>query len=128
VSPTGPVTKDQLIAVTFYGPVAEAPTPPQPSAVAPPTGTLIVGQVATVTWTTYAGCPSGHPLTGYTFTVGGPGTPQQPSPLGASATSLGIDLTGPGTVTVNYLVQCTDLQSPASANTTFTVAAAPATG
>ncbi|GAB3604860.1 hypothetical protein GCM10027413_02690 [Conyzicola nivalis] len=128
VSPTGNVSKDQLIAVTFYGPVAEVPTPPQPSAVAPPTGTLIVGQVATVSWTTYAGCPSGHPLTGYTFTVGGPGTQQTPNPLGASATSLGINLTAPGNVTVNYIVQCSDLQSPASANTTFTVAAAPATG
>jgi serine/threonine protein kinase len=128
VSPKGPVSKDQLIAVTFYGPVAEVPTPPQPSAVAPPTGTLIVGQPVTVSWTTYAGCPSGHPLTGYTFTVGGPGTPQTPNPLGASATSLGIDLTGPGTVTVSYIVQCSDLQSPASANTSFTVAAAPATG
>ncbi|WP_411701139.1 protein kinase domain-containing protein [Conyzicola sp.] len=130
VSPTGPVTTSQLIAVTFYGPVAEVPTPPQPSAVAPPSGTLIVGQVATVSWTTYAGCPSGHPLTGYTFTIGGPASQsqEQPNPLGASATSLGIDLTGPGNVTVSYIVQCSDLQSPASANTTFTVAAAPATG
>ena len=125
VSPTGNVTKDQLIAVTFYGPVAEVPTPPQPSAVAPPSGALTVGDVANVTWSTYAGCPSGHPLTGYTFTVGG-GEQQTPNPLGASATSLGIKLTTAGTVTVSYIVQCSDLQSPASANTTFTAVAAPA--
>jgi len=123
VSPTGTVAPNQLIAVTFYGPVA-TPTAPQPSAVAPPTGPLVPGSTVKVTWSTYAGCPSGHPLTGYTFNIGGGGIAGTPNPVGASATSLDITLPATGTVTVSYFVQCSDIQSPSSGDTSLAVAPA----
>jgi cytoskeletal protein RodZ len=125
VSPTGTVSPNQLIAVTFYGPVA-VPTAPQPSAVAPPTGPLVGGTTVKVTWSTYAGCPSGHSLTGYTFNIGGGGVAGTPNPVPAGATSLDITLPASGTVTVSYFVQCSDIQSPSSGDTTLTVAPAPA--
>jgi len=120
VDPTGPVAPNTTINVTFYGAVA-APTQPSPVA-APPAASLLPNGTAAVTWSTFPGCPSGHPLTGYTFTVGN-GQAQTANPLGASATSLNITLPASGTVTVSYIAQCSDLQSPASANTTFTVLA-----
>jgi len=124
ISPTGNVTANQLIAVTFYGPYV-TPTPPQPSAPAGPQGEQESAAQASVTWSTYAGCPSGHPLTGYTFTVSGGATNVSPgNPVAANITTLSMTLpTGPATVTVSYIVQCSDLQSPASGPTTITVKA-----
>ena len=125
VDPTGPVTANQAISVTFYGPIASAP---QPSAVAAPTTGLTPGATVAVTWSQFAGCPSGHPLTGYTFTIGGGGQAANPNPISPSATSLNIKLPDTGTVTVSYFVQCSDIQSPASANTNIVVAEAPPAG
>jgi len=119
VDPTGPVAANQSISVTFYGAIASAP---QPSAVAAPTTGLTPGATVSVTWSQFAGCPSGHPLTGYTFTVGGGGVAATPNPITPTATSLKIKLPESGTVTVSYFVQCSDIQSPASANTNIVVA------
>jgi len=128
VSPTGPVPAKSTVAVTFYGPVAAPPTAPQPSPVAGPQGDQVAGTTVNVSWSQYAGCPAGHNLTGYTFTVGGGGTMVSPpaNPVGAGVTAMSIKLPdNPGTVTVSYFVQCSDIQSPPSAATNITVVAAP---
>ena len=123
VSPTGKVTPNQLIAVTFYGPYV-TPTPPQPSAVAPVSDQASGGKV-TVSWAQYAGCPAGHDLTAFTFNVTNLGTtgsitPNNPVP--ANVTSLSIQLPqGPANVEVSYFAQCSDLQSAPSGITTIKV-------
>ncbi|GAB2456549.1 serine/threonine-protein kinase [Conyzicola lurida] len=112
VSPTGPVEPNQMISVTFYTAV---PTAPQPSAV---TGdaTGVSGETATVQWSTYAGCPSGFTLTGYSFTLTNATVSSSANPvLGPDATSLTIRLGTAGTpATVSYMVSCGELQSPVS--------------
>jgi serine/threonine-protein kinase len=120
VDPEGPVQKNAIIAVTFY---ADIPAPSKPSAVSvtggdhQPAGTTS----ATVTWTTYTGCPTGFDRTGYVFTVVNAemGTT---NPLDPNANSLTLTMSGdPVTVSVSYHVTCGELESPESDVTTITV-------
>ena len=119
VDPEGSVPKNSIIAVTFY---ADIPTPAKPSAVSVTGGnTQTAGTTATVTWSTYTGCPTGFERTGYQFTVVN-ATMGTDNPLDPNANSLDLDLPAtPGSVSVSYHVICGDLTSPESDVTTITV-------
>jgi hypothetical protein len=118
VDPEGSVPKNTIIAVTFY---ADIPTPPKPGAVDVPAGPHTVSETVTVTWSSYAGCPTGFERTGYVFTVVN-ATMGTTNPLDANANSLDLELPGtPGSVSVSYHVTCGDLTSPESDVSTITV-------
>jgi serine/threonine protein kinase len=116
VNPKGNVRKGETITVSFY---AEIPPPPEatkPSAMTASAGPYTVGGTVTFTWTTYAGCPAGQSLNGFsvqvnngTFVTGNANRPP-------TDTSVDIVLTGPsGTATsVTYSALCSDVESPQS--------------
>jgi len=122
VNPKGNVRKGETITVSFY---AEIPPPPEatkPSAMTASPGPYTVGGTVTFTWTTYAGCPSGQSLNGFsvqvqngTFVTGNSNRPP-------GDTSVDIILTGPaGTATnVTYSALCSSVESPQSDATTVT--------
>ncbi|EAR26178.1 serine/threonine kinase [marine actinobacterium PHSC20C1] len=122
-APTGNVTKGETITVYFYDKVAVTPTPTQPSAnTLSPLGPYETGDVVTVKWASYQGCPAGHPLSGFSFLIqGGPdsGTSKQ------DPNSKGFDVELPGTAgettTFSYTALCTDMESPRSEPVTVTV-------
>ncbi len=120
INPAGNVNKGDIIAVSFYAPI---PQPPKPTAVTvdgvPP---FAAGSVVNVNWSTFGGCPAGHPLTGYSFNLSnGIMDGGATNPIAAGTTSLGIKLPGtPGQTTVSYIVFCGELQSPASDVVTIT--------
>jgi hypothetical protein len=120
INPAGNVKKGDIIAVSFYAPI---PQPSKPSAVVPQgTPPYAAESVVTVKWNTFGGCPSGHPLAGYSFNLtNGIMDGGASNPIAAGVTSLGIKLGGPGTDTViSYLVFCGELQSPVSDAITIT--------
>ena len=122
VNPKGNVRKGETITVSFY---AEIPPPPEatkPSAMTASPGPYTVGGTVTFTWTTYAGCPSGQSLNGFsvqvqngTFVTGNSSRPP-------GDTSVDIILTGPaGTATnVTYSALCSSVESPQSDVTSVT--------
>ncbi|MGV8970050.1 MAG: protein kinase domain-containing protein [Microbacteriaceae bacterium] len=119
INPAGNVSKGDIIAVSFYAPI---PQPSKPAAVSvqgtPP---FAPESIVTVTWSTFGGCPAGHPLTGYSFNVSNGQMQGASNPIGAGATSLDIKLrSDPGTTTVSYIVFCGELQSPSSDVVTIT--------
>jgi len=132
VNPVGTVNKNDLIAVTFYSKIPPPPTAPAPSAVTYPAGPYLAGAQVTVSWASYTGCPSGHPLSSFSFQVQGgtivnPGSGTTVSSDGHSAsvsptaTTLDIKLTpAPGDTTISYTAVCTNFESPASPNTIIT--------
>jgi eukaryotic-like serine/threonine-protein kinase len=113
VNPRGEVQSGTLLTVYFYAPI---PTPAAPSnlAVDPGTGPYPAGSKVTLRWPTYTGCPAGFPLTGYDVTIVG-GSPEQPNPLSASTTSLGVTLAESGQLRVTYTATCGTLRSGPSA-------------
>ncbi len=102
LNPTGNVTKGSTITVRVYG-AFENPAAPT-TATAPP-GPHLSGDDVTITFPTYSGCPSGHALTGYSFTVNN-GTFPGGNPVSAGATSLTVNLGDPGDTTVTYVAHC----------------------
>ena len=116
VNPKGNVRTGETITVSFY---AEIPPPPEatkPSAMTASAGPYTVGGTVTFSWTTYAGCPAGQSLTGFsvqvtngTIVTGGANRPP-------TDTSLDVKLTGPvGTATsVTYSALCSEVESPQS--------------
>jgi eukaryotic-like serine/threonine-protein kinase len=79
--------------------------------------------VIALQWPAYANCPSGYSLSGYTFTVSGPGTLDNANPSGA-AQNGNLTLTGEGQVQISYVANCGELTSSASAPVTVTATAA----
>jgi serine/threonine-protein kinase len=132
VNPVGPVAKNDLIAVTFYSKIPAPPTATVPAAVTYPAGPHLAGSTVTVAWAAYTGCPSGFPLSRFSFQVQGgtivnPGSGTTVSPDGrsasvsATATTLDIKLTAaPGVTTISYTAICTSFESPLSPATTIT--------
>ena len=122
VSPRGNVRKGEVITVTFYteipDPVASKPTAPSLSS-----GPFTTGDVITVSWPSYSGCPAGHAHNGFNFQVSGATMIAQNNPISPSATSLDIEVTAsPGeTVTVAYTAMCTDFESPVSDSASVTI-------
>jgi serine/threonine-protein kinase len=132
VNPVGTVNKNDLIAVTFYSKIPAPPTAPAPSAVTYPAGPYLAGAQVTVSWASFTGCPSGHPLSSFSFSVDG-GTVVNPgsgttignnghsASVSPTATTLDIKLTAtPGDTTITYTAVCTDFESPPSSATVIT--------
>lgn len=132
VNPVGTVNKNDLIAVTFYSKIPPPPTAPAPPAVTYPAGPHLAGSQVTVSWASYTQCPTGHPLSSFSFSVLGgtvvnPGSGTTVSPDGHSAsvsptaTTLDIKLTAAaGDTTISYTAACTDFESPSSPKTVIT--------
>ncbi len=102
INPRGNVTEGREITVTVYGPFQNPSAPSTPTA---PGGAHASGDVVTISFPSYSGCPSGRALTGYDFTVDN-GTFPGGNPVSASATSLDILLGDPGSTTVQYVAHC----------------------
>jgi serine/threonine-protein kinase len=101
INPTGNVQKGRTIQVAVY---RDYPGPSQPSAPNASPATAPAGDPITISWSAYAGCPSGYDVTGYTVTLtnahfasGGPDV---------STTSVQIVADAPGTVTATYKAKC----------------------
>ena len=117
INPEGRVSKNQVIAVSFYSPI---PTPPKPTMVSPASSEQDAGSPLDVTWAAYTGCPTGFPLTSYTFSVAN----AEPSATEIPAGTTTLTLTFPDaetTSTISYVVHCGELTSPASDTVTYTV-------
>ncbi|CAN5226565.1 hypothetical protein BH09ACT5_BH09ACT5_24660 [soil metagenome] len=120
VNPKGNVRKGETITVSFY---AEIPPPPEatkPSAMTSSPANPSGGDTVTFSWTTYAGCPTGHDLSGFSVQTNGTFVGDGPT-LDKSATSVQIKLLPSGqATTVSYSAICTDLESPTSDPITVT--------
>ena len=128
VTPSGNVRLGEVITVSFYSAIPEPPSATKPSAMTVTTpGPYLPGMVVTFKWTTYAGCPADHPLTGFnvqvnngTFVTGGANRP---------ATDTSVDITISSTVaettSVTYTAVCTDFESPTSDAASVTVVTGP---
>ena len=117
INPEGRVSKNQVIAVTFYTAI---PTPPKPVMVSPGSGTHDAESELDVTWPAYTGCPTGFALSSYEFTVSNAAASATLIPAGTTT----LKLTFPAaetTSTINYVVHCGDLTSPASDTVSYTV-------
>ena len=118
INPRGNVSEGREITVTVYGPYA---SPAAPTTASAPAGPHLAGDVVTITFPSYASCPSGYPLTGYDFTVTN-GTFPGGNPVSVDATSLDILLGDPGQTTVQYVAHCEDgITSNPSGTLTITV-------
>ncbi|MEP6478628.1 MAG: protein kinase [Rhodoglobus sp.] len=116
VNPFGNVNKGELIAVSFYKEIPETPVPPKPEAVTFPAGPYLAGSTVTVSWSTYTSCPSGHPFSGYAFTVtNGTLVGSQPG-VGDTSTDVKLAAT-PNDNVVTYTALCTDIESIVSDGT-----------
>ncbi|MBD8660701.1 protein kinase [Frigoribacterium sp. CFBP 8754] len=127
LNPTGNVTIGSTITLSIY---RAAPTPTQPTApTATPTTITADGQTtSTVSWQAYQNCPSGYSLTGYSYNITGGGTDSAGATsgaLGTNVTQVQVKSTTAGNMTVSYVANCGELQSPPSAGVTVQVAAAP---
>jgi len=121
VNPTGTVAANTLIAVYFYAPI---PSPPAPSALAvtPSAGPYAPGDDITISWPSYAQCPSGFPVTNYLLEiVGGALNDEDDAALPAESTSASITLGAAGTFRASYVVTCTSINTPKSAELTITI-------
>ena len=126
VNPKGNVRKGEVITVKFY---AEIPPPPEatkPSAMTTnqPGSEAAPGSTVKFSWTTYAGCPADHPLSGFNVSAGSQQSQVVPAnPQSATATSVEIKMpsTAGQSVSVTYTALCTDLESPSSDPITVTV-------
>jgi eukaryotic-like serine/threonine-protein kinase len=118
VSPNGFVPPNSLITVTFFTAIA---TPPKPTDLTPSAGPYTVDGAVTVSWSKYTGCPVGHALSGYNFTLSNETSMVSGSnPVDATATNLDLKLgSNPGDNNISYVALCTDLTSAPSDPTTF---------
>ena len=117
INPEGRVSKGDVIAVRFYSPI---PAPPKPTTVSPGSSEQQAGSDLDVNWAAYSGCPTGFPLSGYSFSVTG----ASPSATEIPAGTTTLTLTFPdveATSTISYVARCGDLTSPASDVVTYTV-------
>jgi serine/threonine-protein kinase len=124
INPRGEVQPGTLITAYFYDAI---PTPEAPSnlAIDPGSGPYPGGSDVTLSWPTYSSCPAGYPLSGYNYTLVG-GTPAQPNPLPAEATSLRVTLDPSGQLRVTYTALCSGLQSERSSELAVPITAVPA--
>jgi len=119
INPEGTVSKNSVIAVTFYtayvAPVLPAPATPTAD---PAKTTYAAGDEIKINWQSYQGCPTGTTRSGYTFAfTGNTGT----STVGPDQTQLTLKLVNTGTTTVNFTAQCGGQSSPTSGTLTLTV-------
>jgi serine/threonine protein kinase len=116
VDPKGNVRKGETIRVSFYKEIPATPVPTKPSAINAPAGPFLAGDEVTISWAFYAGCPAGHPLSGFSFLVENGDIVDGNPTRGPNESSLAIRLSStPGTTTnISYTALCTDLESPPS--------------
>jgi serine/threonine protein kinase len=116
VDPKGNVRVNEVIRVSFYQEIPETPVPTKPSAITAPAGPWLAGDEVTVSWATYAGCPAGHDLSGFSFLVQNGEIVDGNPTRGPEESSLVIKLseTAGETTNVSYTALCTDIESPAS--------------
>ena len=124
VNPQGVVARDTLIAVYFY---AAIPQPPKPRiiTVIPATGPYAPDDEVLLEWPSYAQCPSGFPLAGYTLQVvggvildGEGATVLQPE-----QTAVNVLLGEGEMLSASYLVKCGALSSPLSTDLVIAITA-----
>ncbi|WP_341953326.1 protein kinase [Salinibacterium sp. TMP30] len=123
-APVGNVKKGETITVYFFDKVAVTPTPTQPSAnTLDPLEPYNPGDVITVKWANYEGCPAGHPRSGFNFLVQGATINDGNATRGPNETQFQITLPGnSGDETkISYTALCTDLESPPSSEVIFSV-------
>ncbi len=118
-NPRGNVRKGEIITVNFYKAIP-APVASKPGPLTITDGPYVAGDVVTVTWPVYNGCPSGFTHNGFNFQIGN-GTASTPNVVPSSSTSLDIELTAAGETTISYTAVCTSFESPISDTVTITV-------
>ena len=77
------------------------------------TWSYTAGQTVNITWPAFTGCPAGHALAGYSFTITN-ATPTTATPT-PSDTTFAIVLGATGPATVKYTATCKELTTPTSA-------------
>jgi serine/threonine-protein kinase len=108
VNPTGSLPLNTLVAVYFYDSI---PTPPAPGALTVSTGPYTGDSTITVTWPSYAQCPTGFELKNYVITATG-GTVSDGGVFEPAATSASIVIDiNTSEVRVSYVVKCGSLSS-----------------
>lgn len=121
VNPVGEVAPDADIDVLAYG---DYPPPVAPAKPAVGSTTVVEGDTGTLTWSEYGGCPAGHPLSHYEFSVSG-ATPSINGAIDpANPREMELSFDTAGTVTVTYTASCQGdplITSPASEPLTITV-------
>ena len=124
VNPQGTVARNTLIAVYFY---AAIPQPPKPRDLiaTPATGPYAPGSTVLLEWPSYAQCPSGFALSGYTLQIvggtileGDGGNSFQPE-----QTETTVRLGTGASMKASYLVNCANLASPLSSELVVTITA-----
>lgn len=119
ISPAGNVAKGTTINVKIYAPIPPLTKPGSLSAT--PGSPYTASQVVTISWSTYTGCHSSAPLTGYSIAIEN-GTVTSANPGPAGTTSATITLRGdPGDTKVSYTASCSGTPSPPSDVLTLTV-------
>jgi serine/threonine protein kinase len=108
VNPTGSLPLNTLVAVYFYDSI---PTPAAPGGLTVSTGPYVGESTITVTWPSYAQCPTGFALKNYILTATG-GTVSNGGILGPTITSASIVIdNNTNEVRVSYVVKCGTLSS-----------------
>ena len=108
VNPTGSLPLNTLVAVYFYDSI---PTPAAPGGLTVSTGPYVGDSTITVTWPSYAQCPTGFALKNYILTATG-GTVSSGGVFGPTVTSASIVIdNNTNEVRVSYVVKCGTLSS-----------------
>ncbi len=124
INPTGPVPKGQVIRVTVYD---AFPTPPAPAGAtldSSETNPALPESTVTINWPSYAQCPTGYNLTGYSFAVengtlvGHPGNVVSDP----AATTADVEVGTSGPVRISYIANCAEYPSDPSPTLEFEVA------
>ncbi|MEO6505217.1 MAG: serine/threonine protein kinase [Terrimesophilobacter sp.] len=122
VNPTGNLDKGTQVTVKVWSAIPEPSTPSAPtvkSSDQPPNGGVYVpGTKVTVQWVAYQGCPANTTLTAYRVSVNGQPSPDNPIPPSTTTNTFTLPAQ-PGDTTVNYLAECSGIQSPASPTLTI---------
>lgn len=101
LNPTGNVAKGSTITVRVYG---DFQNPSAPATLdGPAAGNS--GDEVTINIPEYSGCPAGHALTGYSFSITNGSTPAS-NPVAAGTPSIPLLLGDPGQTTIGYVAHC----------------------
>jgi serine/threonine protein kinase len=101
LTPTGNVAKGATISVRVYG---DFQNPSAPATLGGPASGAS-GDEVTITIPNYGGCPSGHALTGYSFSISNGATPAS-NPVAAGTASIPVLLGDPGQTVITYVAHC----------------------
>jgi len=119
--PIGTLDIGDSVTVYFYDTI---PDPDQPGEVTPSATEVAPAEIFTVTWSTYTGCPTGHELSGFEFSINN-GQAEKANPIDAGETELNIEAGSAGNTTVKYRAVCGDIKSQYSESVSIAVADEP---